>query len=137
MAHLFSPLTVRHCTLRNRIVLPPIATERATPRGEVTEKHLHHYAAIAQDGPGLIIVEHTYIRPDGRVSDRQLGAYDDALVPGLARLAEAIKIHGAAACLQITHCGSRTTRELIGAQPVSAWTIPVPGDPEIPRPLRL
>ena len=137
MAHLFDPLRVRHCTLRNRIVMPPIATERATPRGEVTEKHLQHYAAIAQDGPGLVIVEHTYIRPDGRVSDRQLGAHDDALVPGLARLAKAIKTHGAAACLQITHCGSRTSRELIGAQPVSAWTIPVPPDSEAPRPLRV
>jgi NADPH2 dehydrogenase len=137
MAHLFDPLRVRHCTLRNRIVMPPIATEHATPSGEVTEKHVHHYAAIAQGGPGLVIVEHTYIRPDGRVSGGQLGAYDDALVPGLTQLAAAIKTSGAAACLQLTHCGSRTKRKLIGAQPVSAWTIPVPGDSGTPRALHV
>ena len=137
MAALFDRLQVRHCTFRNRIVMPPIATERATPRGEVTGKHLQHYAAIAVDGPGLIIVEHTYVRPDGRVSDKQMGAHDDALVPGLARLAEIIKANGAAACLQLTHCGSRTKHKLIGAQPVGAWTIPVIPDSEAPRPLRV
>lgn len=136
MAHLFDPLTVRNCTLRNRVVLPPIATERATPRGEVTDKHLSHYAAIAKDGPGLVIVEHTFIHPDGRFSERQLGVYDDYLTPGLARLANAIKTQGAAACLQITHAGSRAKRELTGSQPVGAWTIPVPGDTDPPRPLQ-
>jgi len=137
MAHLFSPLTILHCTLRNRIVLPPIATERATPRGEVTDKHLTHYAAIAKDGPGLVIVEHTFIRPDGRFSERQLGVCDDSLTPGLARLANAIKTQGAAACLQITHAGSRAKREITGSQPVGAWTIPVPGDTDTPHALRL
>ncbi len=137
MARLFDPLTIRHCTFRNRVVMPPIAIEQAAAGGEVTQKHLKHYAAIATDGPGLVIVEHTYIRPDGRVSDKQLGVYSDALVPGLARLAAAIKESGAVACLQMTHCGSRTTRALIGVQPVGPWTIPVPGDAEMPRPLRV
>lgn len=137
MASLFDPLTVRHCTFRNRVVMPPIAIERATAEGAVTERHLEHYAAIAADGPGLVIVEHSYIRRDGRVSDKQLGVHSDGLVPGLARLAEVIKQGGAAACLQITHCGSRTSRALVGAQPVGPWTIPVPGDAEIPRPLRV
>jgi len=136
MANLFDSLEVRGIRLRNRIVMPPIATERATPRGEVTDWHLKHYATIAVDGPGLVIVEHTYIRRDGRMSDRQLGIYDDALVPGLARLARAIKSAGAVACMQITHAGARTTRDLIGTQPISAWTIPVPGDAETPRALR-
>lgn len=137
MARLFDPLTIRDRTFRNRVVMPPIAIEQATSAGEVTEKHLQHYSAIATDGPGLVIVEHSYIRPDGRVSDRQLGAYNDALVPGLARLAEAIKGSGAVACLQLTHCGSRTTRALVGVQPVGPWTTPVPGDEEAPRPLRV
>jgi 2,4-dienoyl-CoA reductase-like NADH-dependent reductase (Old Yellow Enzyme family) len=137
MAHLFDPLQVRHCTLRNRVVMPPIALEQATARGEVAERHVKHYTAIAADGPGLVIVEHTYIRRDGRVSDKQLGIYDEPLIPGLARVAESIKSNGAVACLQITHCGARTTRALIGTQPLGPWTIPVPGDPESPRPLRV
>lgn len=136
MASLFDSLEVRGIRLRNRIVMPPIATERATPRGEVTEWHTKHYATIAVDGPGLVIVEHAYIRRDGRMSDRQLGIYDDALVPGLAQLAQAIRSAGAVACVQITHAGSRTTRAIIGSQPISAWTLPVPGDTEPPRALR-
>lgn len=133
MAGLFSPLSVRNMRLRNRIVFPPIATEHATTRGEATDYHPRHYGAVAHGGAGLIIVEHTYVRPDGRASDRQLGLYDESLIPGLAAVARAVHEGGACACLQITHAGGRTTQKVIGCRLVGPSAVPVPGNTEKPR----
>ncbi|MFC2006662.1 NADH:flavin oxidoreductase [Chloroflexota bacterium] len=84
---------------------------------------------------GLIIIEHTYIAEDGKISRNQLGIYDDKLIAGLKRLTKAIHIHEAKAILQITHAGSKTKRELTGKQPVGPWNIPVSSGDEPPRPL--
>ena len=91
MTDLFSPLTIKHLTLKNRIVLPPMANNMADDSGAVTDAHIKHYVRRAKAGVGMVIVEHSYIRRDGRVNARQLGIYDDALIPGLQRLAEAVK----------------------------------------------
>jgi NADPH2 dehydrogenase len=132
---LFDPLTVNRHTLRNRVVYPPIATEHATDRGEVTDWHLNHYADIARGGPGLLIVEHSFMRMDGRASTRQIGIYDDSLLPGLSRLAKAIKDGGAVACIQLAHAGAQATREVTGSQPIAASAIPFPEANETPHAL--
>ena len=137
MSDLFSPLEVRNLHLRNRVVFPPIATEHATAKGEVTSYHRKHYGEVAEGGAGLVIVEHSYIVPNGRVSDRQLGIHDDMLVPGLARVAQAIRQGGATACIQITHAGGRALSSVIGERPVSASAVVLPGIAEEARRLQL
>jgi 2,4-dienoyl-CoA reductase-like NADH-dependent reductase (Old Yellow Enzyme family) len=119
MVSLFSPLPVKQLTFRNRIVMPPMGMNQADERGAVTEAHMQHYASRAAAGVGLVIVEHTYIRPGGQASQGQLGIYDDALILGLRRLAEAIKAQGSLAVLQITHGGGRATRAITGSQPLA------------------
>ena len=61
MADLFTPLTIKGHTLNNRIVLPPMANNMATERGEVTNAHIEHYVRRASAGVGMVIVEHTCI----------------------------------------------------------------------------
>ncbi|MBS1251745.1 MAG: NADH oxidase [Anaerolineales bacterium] len=133
MAGLFTPLTIKGHTLSNRIVLPPMANNMATERGELTEAHIEHYVRRAQAGVGMVIVEHTYIRPEGRVNARQLGLYDDFLIPGLRRLAEAVRACDTIVGIQITHGGGKATSDLIGKQPTSASNVLVPGAAETAR----
>ncbi|MEM0226905.1 MAG: NADH:flavin oxidoreductase [Thermofilaceae archaeon] len=75
---------------------------------EITEQALSYYEARARGGIGLIIVEASYIREDGRLVSGEIGIYDDELVPGLARLADVIKIHGSRSAIQIAHGGVQT-----------------------------
>jgi NADPH2 dehydrogenase len=120
MATLFSPLHVGQVTIRNRIVMPPMGINLADAQGAVSEAHIEHYARRAATGIGMIIVEHSYVRPDGKYSEGQLGIYDDALIPGLRRLAQAIKAGGSLAGIQITHGGGRCRSAITGSQPLAA-----------------
>ncbi len=118
MPTLLSPLSFAGLTLRNRIVMPPMFSGFATRRGEVTDRIIEYHRSRAAAGTALIIVEHTYVHPWGRISDTQMGVHDDAMLPGLARLAAAIKSEGAVACLQLAHAGASTTAAVIGRAPV-------------------
>jgi len=90
VANLFSSLIIKNFTLPNRIVFPPMANGMSGDDGAVTDAHIHHYARRAKGGAGVIVVEHSFIRPDGRHNHRQLGIHGDDLVPGLRRLVQAV-----------------------------------------------
>jgi NADPH2 dehydrogenase len=135
MANLFSPLTIKHLTLKNRIVLPPMANNMSDDSGGVTDAHIKHYVRRAKAGVGMVIVEHAYIRRDGRMNDRQLGIYDDTLIPGLRRLAEAVKARDTVVGIQITHAGGKSTQAAAGTQPAAPSDGLVPGGSEAAREL--
>lgn len=134
MAGLLDPISIRHLELKNRIVLPPMATTKSRDDGAVTDSVVEHYVKMAQGGVGLIIVEHAYVFPSGKASGGQLGIYQDELLPGLRELAQAIRQSGSKVGIQINHAGSRTSAEVIGMQPLGPSDVPVPGDEEVPRP---
>ncbi len=90
----------------------------ATPRGEVTDRIVEYHRARAAAGTALVIVEHTFVHSWGRAGETQMGVHEDAMVPGLTRLASAIRKEGAVACLQLAHAGASTTTALIGRAPV-------------------
>ncbi len=133
MAGLFSTLTIKNFSLNNRIVLPPMANNMSDDSGAVTDKHIQHYLRRAKAGVGMVIVEHAYVRTDGRVNNTQLGIHNDALIPGLRRLAKAMKDHGTIVGIQITHGGGKATYETAGAPPVapSSGTIPGASEPSV------
>ena len=137
MTDLSTPLTVNGVTLRNRIIMPPMANNKADEHGFVTDTLVDHYSRHAAGGPGMVVVEHAYVTLTGRVDVHQLGIWSDKNVPGLARIADAIHEGGAAAVIQITHGGARCPRQAIGATAVSPSGIAVPGDPEEPRAMSL
>ncbi|NLL17796.1 MAG: NADH:flavin oxidoreductase [Clostridia bacterium] len=97
---------MKHLTLNNRIVLPPMALDIATEKGQVTHGLIEHYCRRTK-GLGLIIVEHAYVSPEGKAHPNQLGIYDDNLIPGLSRLAAAIHQKGIPVGIQISHAGAR------------------------------
>jgi len=135
MPRLFDPLRVRGLVLKNRIVMPPMATELASANGEVTERLVEHYSRRAK-GPGLIIVEHSYVIRSGKLSENQLGIYNDDLIPGLAGLVNSVHEVGTPIAAQINHAGRLANSKISAAQPVAPSPIPASITAETPRELR-
>ena len=121
MPSLFEPIKVKGLSLKNRLVMPPMATGMATEDGEVTDRHIRHYTTRARGGVGLIIVEHTYVSKDGKLSQGQMGLYDDKLIPSLKRLVEAIHAEGTKVVIQLTHAGAKAPRDITGE--ATCWPV--------------
>lgn len=122
-----SPLIFKNgLRLRNRIVVPPMASQKASDAGDVTAETLAHYARLAEARPGLLIVEYTFIHSSGKSEDRQLGVDSDDKIQGLRTLASTIRSTGAVAGLQITHSGGKSDRVLTGGRLMGPSGIAVP-----------
>ncbi len=116
LAGLLDPLNVKGITLRNRIVMPPMQSGRASFEGEVTNRLINFYVSRSA-ALGLPIVEHAYVAPAGRIGPKQLGIYDDKLIPGFENLAKGIHSVGAPAVVQISHAGGVANGKCIGTTP--------------------
>jgi 2,4-dienoyl-CoA reductase-like NADH-dependent reductase (Old Yellow Enzyme family) len=123
LAGLASPLKVKEYVFRNRIVMPPMQTGRATFEGAITNKLINFYVRRSST-LGLPIVEHAYVSPTGKIGPKQLGIYDDSLIGGFEKLATGLHEVGAPAVVQISHAGGVATKKVIGTQPVGPSTRP-------------
>jgi 2,4-dienoyl-CoA reductase-like NADH-dependent reductase (Old Yellow Enzyme family) len=106
---LFSPITIRALTLRNRVVLSPMLTYAAT-NGYTNDSHLAHLAKFAAGGAGLVFVESTKVDPGGCSTPRDLGLWKDDFMPGMKRIVELVKSYGAAIAIQLGHSGRKARR---------------------------
>ncbi len=109
--HLFSPLTLRSITLRNRIGVSPMCQYSAAD-GFANDWHYVHLGSRAVGGAGLVIVEATAVAPEGRITPGCLGLWSDRHIEPLARLAKFMKEHGAVAGIQIAHAGRKASAAL-------------------------
>ncbi|MGN1389855.1 MAG: FAD-dependent oxidoreductase [Bulleidia sp.] len=123
--NLFSPATINHVTLKNRILKAPQSSGMNNMDGTVSERAIRYYADQAAGGAGAIIVEYAYVDDIGSKSAHcHLGINTNEDIPGLAWLAEVIEENGAVPAIQIEHCGRQ---KFLGTQPiVSASAIPWP-----------
>jgi len=99
------PIMIRNLMVRNRAVLPPMATRFASENGAVTKQLIDYHVERAKGGVGLQIVENALVQ-DEPVSS-MLKIHSDASIPGLNDLAESIKGWGAGASIQLHHWGVR------------------------------
>lgn len=102
---LFSPIQVGSLRIPNRLEMTPMGTRYGSRGGYLTEKLRAYYEARARGGTGLITVEATFVKPEGRLGVTQLGAHEDGCIPGLTTLAESIKSHGTRASIELNHGG--------------------------------
>jgi 2,4-dienoyl-CoA reductase-like NADH-dependent reductase (Old Yellow Enzyme family)/thioredoxin reductase len=130
---LFEKGTIGRMEIKNRIVLPPMVRNYATESGEITQRILAHYEAIAEGGVGTIIVEAAFIHPTGRGFFNQIGIHNDSLVSGLSLLAERIKRHGVRAGIQIHHAGRQTSKQVTGGVVVAPSPVKCPLQEDVPR----
>ena len=117
---LFTPLSIKSVTLKNRVVVAPMH-QYAAVRGHASDWHLVNAGRYAQGGAGLVIMESTKVARNGCGTVGDLGLWHDAFIPGLARCAHFIKAHGAVAGLQLGHSGrkARLTRPWEGGRPLT------------------
>jgi len=96
--------------------MPPMQSGRATLEGAVTNRLINFYVRRSST-LGLLIIEHAYVASTGKLSPKQLGIYDDALIAGLGKLASSIHEIGAPAVMQITHAGGVANKTVINTEP--------------------
>jgi NADPH2 dehydrogenase len=132
---LTSPLLIRSLQLKNRLVLPPMRSRKASLDGQVTDEFIQHYADRAV-GPGLVIIEHAHVAASGRLSP-QLGVCDEKFVAGLSRLATAIHAKGTPIVLQISHAGCMSSSAVLGTKPTAPSAVKNPRNAKAETPRAL
>lgn len=107
MSYLFSKFTIRNVELKNRIVMSPMCMYSSDDSGEVKSWHKIHYPTRAIGGAGLIMQEATAVQKQGRISEQDLGIWDDSHIAGLRELTELVHSFGAKVGIQLAHAGRK------------------------------
>ncbi|AIF53598.1 NADPH dehydrogenase NamA [Pelosinus sp. UFO1] len=118
---LFTPISFKQLTLKNRVVMPPMCMYSAADDGMVTDWHVTHYTTRAVGQVGLIIVEATGVEPRGRISNKDLGIWDDKHIAGLKSIVDHIHAQGGKIGIQLAHAGRKS--EAVGSNPVAPSAI--------------
>jgi NADPH2 dehydrogenase len=128
MTNLFSEFNIASHKIKNRLVLPPmVCFGYPEEDGLVTPKNLLHYKLRSEDGAGIIIVEATCVKPDGKAASKQLGIWSDTHIPGLATIADVIRSSGSLALIQLHHAG------LVTPPSVNEFPVGPSVDPKNPK----
>ncbi|WP_309131689.1 NADH:flavin oxidoreductase/NADH oxidase [Brevibacterium sp.] len=110
MTHLFSPITLRELTVRNRIWLAPMCQYSCENRDGVPgDWHLVHLGARAQGGFGLILTEAAAVLPEGRISPQDAGMWNDDQAAAWSRVVDFVHGQGAAIGMQLAHAGRKAS----------------------------
>ena len=107
---LFSPLTLRGVTFRNRLWVAPMCQYSVERRdGVPTDWHLVHLGGMSRGGAGLVMAEATAVVPEGRISAWDTGLWDDRQRDAWARITAFIHSQGAKAGIQLAHAGRKAS----------------------------
>jgi 2,4-dienoyl-CoA reductase-like NADH-dependent reductase (Old Yellow Enzyme family) len=105
---LFQPGRIGPVETANRFVRAGTSETAAGDGGEITDHLVEIYETLARNRVGLIYSGHMFCHPRGRYAVHQTGIHNDALLPGLARLASAVHRHGGKVFAQLAHAGSQS-----------------------------
>jgi 2,4-dienoyl-CoA reductase-like NADH-dependent reductase (Old Yellow Enzyme family) len=121
MNSLFSPLTFkRGPAMKNRFMLAPLTNLQSHEDGTCSEDEYRWLTKRAEGGFGLTMTCAAHVQREGKGFPGQLGIFGDEHLPGLTRLAGAIKANGSVGIVQLYHGGMRSPAEVIGMQPLCA-----------------
>jgi 2,4-dienoyl-CoA reductase-like NADH-dependent reductase (Old Yellow Enzyme family)/thioredoxin reductase len=124
LKHLFSPVRIGNLELKNRAVMPAMATGYSNADSTVSDRQVAYLARRARGGVGLIITEVCAIDPRGRGFANEMGSWSDEFIPGLKKIADAIHREGGRAAVQLHHAGRETFEATTGAMPEAPSPIP-------------
>ncbi|MFP2905578.1 NADH:flavin oxidoreductase, partial [Pyxidicoccus sp. 3LFB2] len=121
MTGLFAPLELRkNLTARNRIWLAPLTNMQSHADGTLSDDELHFLAKRSDGGFGLVETCAAHVAQDGKAWPGELGVHDDAMLPGLTRLATRLHQGGALVSAQLFHGGLRADPAVSGLERWSA-----------------
>jgi 2,4-dienoyl-CoA reductase-like NADH-dependent reductase (Old Yellow Enzyme family) len=111
----FEPLTLqRGPAWRNRLALAPLTNMQSHPDGSLSDDELRWLTMRARGGFGLVMTCASHVQPQGLGFPGQLGCFSDDHLPGLTRLADALRAEGAVSSVQLHHAGYRSPVEQVG-----------------------
>ena len=109
---MFTPFRVRGVTLKNRVMMSPMATYSAVD-GLPNSFHLVHYGSRAQGGAALIMTEMTCVSPEGRITPGCTGIWNDEQATEWKRLVDFVHTSTTAKIgMQIGHSGRKGSTRL-------------------------
>jgi 2,4-dienoyl-CoA reductase-like NADH-dependent reductase (Old Yellow Enzyme family) len=118
---LFSPAALGPMEIRNRTIRAA-AFEGMCPGGMPSDSLLRYHASVAAGGVGMTTVAYVSVTPDGRGFDHQMWMHR-GVVPGLRRLTDAVHREGAAASIQLGHCGNMADSDVTGQRLVAPSSV--------------
>jgi len=119
MTDLFAPLSfTRGPAMKNRFMLAPLTNLQSYPDGKISDDEHNWLSHRATGGFGLVMTCAAHVQRIGQGFPGQLGVFSDDHLPGLTRLAAAIKADGSLSSVQLHHAGLRSPKELTGEAPV-------------------
>lgn len=107
--NLFSPLTIRSLTLKNRILVSPMC-QYSCEDGFANDWHLVHLGSRAVGGAAAVITEAAAVTPEGRISPGDLGLWKDEHIEPLARITQFIRAQGVVVGIQLAHAGRKASK---------------------------
>jgi 2,4-dienoyl-CoA reductase-like NADH-dependent reductase (Old Yellow Enzyme family) len=121
MSPLFQPLEFRSgLVVKNRVTLAPLTNQQSHADGSLSEDELVWLRRRARGGFGVVTTCAAHVSVDGQGWPGELGVFDDRLLPGLTRLAQALRAEGAAAFVQIFHGGVRADTRASGLTAITS-----------------
>ncbi len=119
MTDLFSPLSLtRGPAWKNRFMLAPLTNTQSHADGRLSDEEFDWLVHRADGGFGMVMTCAAHVQRIGQGFPGQLGAFSDDHLPGLTRLATAIRERGAVSSVQLHHAGLRSPAALTGHAPV-------------------
>lgn len=108
MSLFLSPASIARLELKNRVVMSPMCMFAVDKRdGVLTPFHFAHYGARAIGQVALIMIEATAVAPDGRITDKDLGLWNDEQEAALTDLVSMLHYLGAKVGIQLSHAGRK------------------------------
>lgn len=109
---LFQPFDLAGTSLENRITVAPMCQYSAVD-GCMTDWHLVHLSQLALSGVAAVTIEATAVLPEGRISDKDVGLWDDTTQAALANVVGRVKALSATPLwVQLGHAGRKASTEV-------------------------
>jgi len=131
LSHLFSPIQIGNCEIRNRILMSGHLTGFAE-FGLPSDRHARYYEARAKGGIGLIIMEAVPVSPHGYITPFAVQGWNDDIVPGFRKISDAVHAHGAKIFCQAWHNGCENSSAFSKVYSQSCSDVPSCAMGEIP-----
>jgi NADPH2 dehydrogenase len=122
-----TPFKMKGLSLKNRTVMAPMCQYSVEKEdGIPNDWHFVHYVSRAVGGTGLIIMEMTSVTPEGRITNQDLGLWDDSQIPAYQRIVSEVHKYGTKIGIQIAHAGRKAEDAVqpVGPSSVAGEALP-------------
>ena len=119
MSALFESTVINGMSLANRFVRSATWEGLATTDGACTNRLTDMMVNLAEGGVGLIITGHSYVSREGQAGPWQLGIHEDAMLPGLTQMTDAVHRSGGKICSQLAHAGAEAAAQLSAMEAIA------------------